>query len=313
MDSVTSNNQGAEPPVFSAVVSELMNRREKEIRELEIDLNELQKLEKQMIRELRERMKEQTAVYLRQKEQIASTQRMITKQQARSIKKQTPLKRKIELLKKRNAILQSSLSPIAKAPNEVLSHIFQEYVSMNLSPWLLTRISMRWRQVAISTPSLWSRIAIQDSPNARDTVSSMVAARRMRHFVGSRNICFKERELETILRYSGGASLDIIVNGSSENGNLQDNLIANLRALSRCEPIRPKKIDHLVGLFDAASGEFEIYYIKLWFDIPHGPPFNSRLNVIQIHSSRPQRVGLLTNAVERIFSHPSYHPPSQSM
>jgi hypothetical protein len=243
MNSVPSNNQGAQPPVFSAAVSELMNRREKEIRELEVDLNELQKIEKQIIRELHERMREQTAVYLRQKEQIASTQRMITKQQARSSKKQAPLKKKIELLKKRNAILQSSLSPIAKAPNEVLSHIFQEYVSMNLSPWLLTRVSMRWRQVAISTPSLWSRIAIQDSPNPRDTVSSMVAARRIRHFLGSRNICFKERELETILRYSGGASLDIIVNGSSENGTLQDNLIANLKRLTK--PQVMKRIETL--------------------------------------------------------------------
>ncbi|KAJ7708638.1 hypothetical protein B0H17DRAFT_1030345 [Mycena rosella] len=28
------------------------------------------------------------------------------------------------------------------------------------SPWLLTHISGRWRVVALSTPSLWSRLAI---------------------------------------------------------------------------------------------------------------------------------------------------------
>ncbi|KAJ6580866.1 hypothetical protein B0H19DRAFT_844203, partial [Mycena capillaripes] len=64
------------------------------------------------------------------------------------------------------------LSPLRRMPSEVLSEIFS-WISPSLrtelarrrfdvedSPWVLTHISSRWRAVSISTPSLWSRIAI---------------------------------------------------------------------------------------------------------------------------------------------------------
>ncbi|KAJ6580827.1 hypothetical protein B0H19DRAFT_894028, partial [Mycena capillaripes] len=67
------------------------------------------------------------------------------------------------------------LSPLRRIPTELLSEIFQwtlpslndqwmrNRLDMADSPWVLTRISSRWRAVSLSTPSLWSRITIDYS------------------------------------------------------------------------------------------------------------------------------------------------------
>ncbi|KAJ6590596.1 hypothetical protein DFH09DRAFT_1358785 [Mycena vulgaris] len=63
------------------------------------------------------------------------------------------------------------LSPLRRMPPEVLGEIFlltlpsriQEASLSSVihcSPWVLTHVSSRWREVAISNPSLWSRVAI---------------------------------------------------------------------------------------------------------------------------------------------------------
>ncbi|KAF7356298.1 F-box domain-containing protein [Mycena venus] len=64
------------------------------------------------------------------------------------------------------------LSPLRRIPPEILREIFSWTVpsirdalirgsfDMHQSPWVLTRICSRWREVSISTPSLWSRVAI---------------------------------------------------------------------------------------------------------------------------------------------------------
>ncbi|KAF7366657.1 F-box domain-containing protein [Mycena sanguinolenta] len=63
------------------------------------------------------------------------------------------------------------LSPLRRMPPEVLSEIFSWTLpsindalgigyDMAQSPWLLTRVSSRWRAVCLSTASVWSRIAI---------------------------------------------------------------------------------------------------------------------------------------------------------
>ncbi|KAJ6568418.1 hypothetical protein DFH09DRAFT_1363119 [Mycena vulgaris] len=71
------------------------------------------------------------------------------------------------------------LSPLRRMPPEVLCEIFSWTLPLlraamaaghrgdvGKSPWVLTHISSRWRAVAVSTPSLWSLVAIDylDSP-----------------------------------------------------------------------------------------------------------------------------------------------------
>ncbi|KAJ7312512.1 hypothetical protein DFH08DRAFT_943647 [Mycena albidolilacea] len=67
------------------------------------------------------------------------------------------------------------LSPLRRMPPELLREIFSWALPSNAealdvgrfdigqAPWLLTQISSRWRAIALSTPSLWSRIAIDYS------------------------------------------------------------------------------------------------------------------------------------------------------
>ncbi|KAJ7230267.1 hypothetical protein GGX14DRAFT_582649 [Mycena pura] len=68
------------------------------------------------------------------------------------------------------------LSPLRRIPPEVLVEVFlcslpPEYVDYNRgrydikeSPWVLTHVCSRWRTVALSTSSLWSRIVIAYHP-----------------------------------------------------------------------------------------------------------------------------------------------------
>lgn len=67
------------------------------------------------------------------------------------------------------------LSPLRRMPTELLGEIFlrslpslhdqwkRNRLDIANSPWVLTRISRRWRAVSLSIPSLWSRVAISYS------------------------------------------------------------------------------------------------------------------------------------------------------
>ncbi|KAJ7483507.1 hypothetical protein FB451DRAFT_1555457 [Mycena latifolia] len=89
------------------------------------------------------------------------------------------LRDQLQKLEKERASLSRSLaqnnavlSPLRRMPTELLGEIFSwtlPSVSEALnwprfqaqhSPWVLTQVCRRWRAVALSTPSLWSRIAI---------------------------------------------------------------------------------------------------------------------------------------------------------
>ncbi|KAG7443426.1 uncharacterized protein BT62DRAFT_841374, partial [Guyanagaster necrorhizus] len=60
------------------------------------------------------------------------------------------------------------LNPVHRLPPDILSHIFllcifpdSEPLHITNSPWNLSYVSSRWRQVALTTPSLWSFIGLQ--------------------------------------------------------------------------------------------------------------------------------------------------------
>ncbi|KAJ7147719.1 hypothetical protein C8R43DRAFT_1010485, partial [Mycena crocata] len=69
------------------------------------------------------------------------------------------------------------LSPLQRMPPEVLGEIFSGTLSpasdarehqkfqITDSPWILTHINRRWRVIAISNPSLWSRVVISYRPH----------------------------------------------------------------------------------------------------------------------------------------------------
>jgi len=68
-------------------------------------------------------------------------------------------------------------SALSHLPVEVLCQIFvlclpaeihHFRISSNLAPILLTRICRRWREVAVTTPSLWSRLYVNVLPDRED-------------------------------------------------------------------------------------------------------------------------------------------------
>ncbi|KAJ7302964.1 hypothetical protein DFH08DRAFT_794099, partial [Mycena albidolilacea] len=91
------------------------------------------------------------------------------------------LEEKLQQLEEEHASLshhrtrkKAILSPLSRMPSEVLGEIFMltlPSVMADLgpkdylvgSPWVLPHISSRWRATSLSTPSLWSRIALNYS------------------------------------------------------------------------------------------------------------------------------------------------------
>ncbi|KAJ7253465.1 hypothetical protein C8J57DRAFT_1348141 [Mycena rebaudengoi] len=66
---------------------------------------------------------------------------------------------------------RAMMSPIGRLPYDILGELFswslphlsqEQFCStdMSLSPWILTRICRRWREISLSLPALWSHICI---------------------------------------------------------------------------------------------------------------------------------------------------------
>ncbi|KAG8810379.1 hypothetical protein FRC17_002958, partial [Serendipita sp. 399] len=54
----------------------------------------------------------------------------------------------------------SLVPPIEQIPNEVFSMIFREYVLQRCPLWTLMFVNHRWREVALTTPDLWSTVEV---------------------------------------------------------------------------------------------------------------------------------------------------------
>ncbi|KAJ7604988.1 hypothetical protein FB45DRAFT_1069706 [Roridomyces roridus] len=98
---------------------------------------------------------------------------------------------------------QAVLSPIRSLPPEILSEIFfwtipladvlVQHRQLDLASWSVTQISARWREIAISTPSLWSQVVLSYSRGVvwpiEAVETQMRRARSLRiYFVPSRTV-----------------------------------------------------------------------------------------------------------------------------
>ncbi|KAJ6481625.1 hypothetical protein C8R45DRAFT_307881 [Mycena sanguinolenta] len=93
------------------------------------------------------------------------------------------------------------LSPLRRMPTEVLAEIFSWTLpsiddafrigsDTAQSPWLLTRISSRWRAVCLSIASFWSRIAIDYEPSNPPRSYSMALVEAQIHRAKTLHIHF---------------------------------------------------------------------------------------------------------------------------
>jgi hypothetical protein len=146
----------------------------------------------------------------------------------------------------------ASLSPLRRMPAEILGDIFfwslpslntalgRPCFDINDCPWVLTHVSGRWRAVALSIPSLWSKITINYRKNPTyplDAVKTQIrrTERLKIHFYGSEE--FESRPQVEMFQHlaehsSRWEDLDIILtsNLTSLLGSLRDR-VPSLRRL----------------------------------------------------------------------------------
>jgi hypothetical protein len=161
--------------------------------------------------------------------------------------------------------LPSRLYSLAILPNEILGLIFQEYLEFDLPVWHLTAVSKKWKEIALRTPSLWSRIDVIAISIYSPTYHSFVDDDHGTFFYkGSRHICFDEKSLRTIITRSGATHLDICVECNTRWLGSTDRVLPALRSLqapsisSRIAALRldiqcSSVVDHFPDYFHSVS------------------------------------------------------------
>lgn len=99
---------------------------------------------------------------------------------------------------------RGALSPLRRFPTEILEAVFQIFCSQTDNildildgPWLLSHVCSLWRRIVLSTPSLWTHIAVCDSFQPRVQRAYSYSSSTLLHIALSRsgdlplNISFK--------------------------------------------------------------------------------------------------------------------------
>jgi hypothetical protein len=148
------------------------------------DIHQLRTLSREEVTVLIQNSQRESAEYDRE---IGRLQSMVIALQGRKQMLESEMKK-----------LKSLLSPIRRLPAEVLSEIFKAFMQGRLSceisdeqisipPSDLTKVCWHWRSIALSTPSLWSKLGFnvassQEDPRLLKAVS-LVLERSKKHFL----------------------------------------------------------------------------------------------------------------------------------
>ncbi|KAG8807812.1 hypothetical protein FRC17_004257 [Serendipita sp. 399] len=143
-----------------------------EYSELRTHLNEIKRASQESVRALENSMndelrtidKELKAMELKRKRAEDNHQSLIEAQRNRNLAIEEPLQERLNQLGRSIALNRYLLVPVARIPVDVLSLIFQEYVSMECSAWILVLVCEHWKATALSTASLWGQICISVLP-----------------------------------------------------------------------------------------------------------------------------------------------------
>ncbi|PVF97887.1 hypothetical protein CPB86DRAFT_873808 [Serendipita vermifera] len=190
----------------------LVRRREAEIKRLEGIIKDMQNESDEIIADLRHGAAEEITKLEELIKQVKSnTDNLVSEQEETLRKKVGPIYQDIGRIRRENDLALAWISPIGKLPNEILSLIFQFYVEMNQSVYGLIQVSERWKQIALSTVSLWSRILILSGRYSRTAYTKFVDGTHKRYYSDSKHVCFNGGDLIKASSRAGVCPLEISI------------------------------------------------------------------------------------------------------
>ncbi|PVF92118.1 hypothetical protein CPB86DRAFT_791489, partial [Serendipita vermifera] len=280
-------------------VDDIVSRNEAEIQSLEENIRSIQDHEERDIANWRgfadKRIKSLQVMI----ERIESnTNHLVETRQSMSRYEADPIAERIKSLKRRNELHRAFAAPIAKLPNEVLGLIFEEFVDMDLCIWPLTKVSERWRRIAFSTFSIWTKILLKSSTGFCNTFED---GAEKRHFSGAQHVCFNDQDLSEAILRAGACSLDVSIDYESWQSDGHNEFIASLKVLMKREvAIRVKSLDISVRNVSIATqwpeGFLSIPLQKLTNLTIHNLPQKWRENLLQSISTGTKNLRNFTNS-----------------
>lgn len=104
-------------------------------------------------------------------------------------------------------------SLIERLPNEIIGHIFEEYVEMDKSPCVLASVSMKWNSLALTNPRLWVHIEILSrSPYYLQDWKTypIIHTTKTISTRGKFQICESKEELEAAFSRAGSLNIHLL-------------------------------------------------------------------------------------------------------
>jgi hypothetical protein len=175
------------------------------------------------------------------------------------------------------------LNPIRVCPAEILQRIFLECVhdisfttsSHSLEPtwmpWILSRVSSRWRQLAISFPKLWAQVAINNpNPHVESSLHHLVAQlyRASRHPLIVTITCHSVRDIDPLFPILCGSAPSWEHLTVSHDANILSRMSATVGSLTSLEvvciqrlrniPTSPPDLFYLCGKLQRFTGPLKI-------------------------------------------------------
>ncbi|KAG8813225.1 hypothetical protein FRC17_001632, partial [Serendipita sp. 399] len=119
----------------------------------------------------------------------------------------------------------SSAAPILRLPSEFLGYIFESFVHReHQSPWQLTFVCRQWREIALGTPRLWTKIVIVNHVSDGPIEFVIPGQSVVTWAPDSFQVCLNSTELESALLRSGNALLEIRVESNDFDADVMSTM-----------------------------------------------------------------------------------------
>jgi hypothetical protein len=243
-------------------LQEIVRRREDEIKRLKRIKADMKSEYQNLIDDLHRVEAEEISKLEERIQSIKSSTAALVADHSATLEREIkPINDGIANLRRQNDLILASVSPIGKLPNEILGLIFQAYVDMNYSVYILMQVSERWKHIASRTYSLWAKILVLSDKQIRRPYEKFVDGTYKGYYTGSKHVCFDGDGLFKLASRAGVYPLEISI--------VYDGISQSVR--------RPHKDDiiHLLSsiqtlMVASFSSRVRYLHISIYCDLPSG-------------------------------------------